>query len=90
MFVYLASLREWLRGSALLIVLIQIQRRISYLIIKQVVVVVAVVIIIIIIIIINRDLKNLPVIKHRSRLYNDGKKNEKKSEKKKKNYVKII
>ena len=37
--------------------------------------------IIIIIIIINRDLKSLPVIKHRSRLYNDGKKEEKKSEK---------
>ena len=36
-------------------------------------------VIIIIIIIINRDLKSLPVIKNRSRLYNDGK--EKKSEK---------
>ena len=39
------------------------------------------VLLIIIIIIINRDLKSLPVIKNRSRLYNDGKKKEKKSEK---------
>ena len=42
----------------------------------------------VIIIIINRDLKSLPVNKHRSRLYNDGRKKEKKSEKKIK--VKII
>ena len=45
------------------------------------------IIIIIIIIIIDRDLKSLRVIKNRSRLYNDGKKKKKKSEK---NNVKMI
>ena len=39
------------------------------------------VVLLMIIIIINRDLKSLPVIKNRSRLYNDGNEKEKKSEK---------